>query len=215
MQRTNRYYCECDPTVNTKYFCTFNDVDANLTRGGGGVMQKGPMSYNCVSFNKVDCSKEWDDRCEFLSKDTRPKTSSACSLWNYSNGAFSQGDDLVVEAARTKFCKISGGVEKTFDVLDFTDCTLQNTDMMAANSFDCNIEDPTSLDDDMLFNKMISRGLGNDIVLNMYKNAINSGKNVSGTLLEKRVKEISRNYNFATAFPSQTGSVNTVYGRFF
>jgi hypothetical protein len=199
MERTNRMYCECDPVVNTKYFCTFDDVDADLARGMGGVAQKGPMAPNCAVFNKVDCSKNWDDRCRFLSNDTRPVRSSSTSLMGYVNGASSQGDDLLVEAARTRFCKVTGGVEHTFNVLDYTDCTLKVTDQYMGNKFECNVE-PSSLENDTLFNDMIGRKLGNDIVINMYKNAINSGKNVKGTLLEKRMKEIASTQQFNASF---------------
>lgn len=213
MQRTNRYYCECDPVTNTKYFCTFDDVDADLARGMGGVKQRGPMDPNCQIYNKLDCAKNWDDRCEFLSENTRPKSGSASSLWNYNNGTLTQGDDLIVEAARTRFCKVDGGVEHTFNVLDYTDCTLKVKDMRMGNKFNC-VYDPKLLDNDPLFNKMIQRNLGDDIVLNIYKNAINNKMNVKGTLLEKRVQEIARRHTFVTQNAVRTGVVNTTYSSF-
>jgi hypothetical protein len=213
MERTNRIYCECDPVVNTKYFCTFDDVDADLARGMGGVAQKGPMSQNCAIYNKLDCSKNWDDRCRFLANDARPKRTTSTSLMGYDNGSFSQGEDLVVESARTRFCNVTGGVIKSFNVLDYTDCTLNVTDQFMGYSFECN-QEPKDLDNDPLFNEMINRRLGNDIVLNLYKNAINNGKNVKGTLLERRVNEIASTQRFDTSFLRSGLGNRSIYAPF-
>jgi hypothetical protein len=175
---------------NPLTYCLNQTLDNKFLHGTLGDVLGSQHGKHCQMFLSDYCSKNWDGYCEYASQNTNkvyPNNIQECGGGGESSvacGDLNAGEVLIQNSARKKYCKMVGDFTQKCESFD---PTVPNSPMVCYNVKNggynnavlmCEIEDPSSIDNDPVLNKILDNP---HIAMQMLVNIYNTMKR-KGTL---------------------------------
>jgi hypothetical protein len=193
--------------------CTTSTLDSAFNGTLGGNNMCGPNSQQCQLFMGSYCGQNWDNVCEYASKDTSQFLPNSMGVpdsktWKIQGSglgnAMTKGQMLIRNSASEKFLiAMSDNCSRDYEPFD---PTVANSPMIGR--WKSNMDNgscvpiygvnPDTIDSDPVMNKILDQPwIAIDILVNIYQNALNSGdiQRLQGTRLGKFF--ISQNFQDA------------------
>ena len=166
------------PTDDPVTYCVMDgeSLDSKFSHGtGGGSLTQ--YSRQCQAFMSTRCALNWDDKCEFASKNSEqrfPNMIANCGELDLSklmNSELTAGDILVLNTAEKKYGKMSGTCsikKEPFDATVTTSPQVEyriytgHADNKCKTTYDIN---PQSIDSDPVMNKLLDRPRMSAVIL--------------------------------------------------
>jgi hypothetical protein len=204
--------------ANPLSYCALSGLDSGFMHTlGSGSGLIAPGSGQCQLFMAQYCASNpegWNGVCEYLSQDTKrggnPNTVQQCNGFGGScfgpglGNALTNGQILIRNTAQEKYLKaMSGNCKRVYEPFDPTVAgspliskwvPMGNACGSAANCHSANQcipiygVDPSSIDDDIIMNKILAQPwIAMDILVNMYNHSSRNGdlQRLVGTKLHK------------------------------
>ena len=178
-------------------YCLTDSMDKNFQHGVIGVTS-GPRSKRCQSYMAERCATNWDGFCEYFYQEHRnpskqwPNNRSwpdtlVPKFWTGQTSSLTIGDQLLKNSAETKYCTYPSCYPRTelFNPLDPNSPRITywvpRDDSGGGCIPVCRV-DPTTVDDDVLMDKMLSNPVASkDTIINICNTARREGVDLSGT----------------------------------
>ncbi len=180
---------------NPLSYCFVSGLDSGAYHTLGNKGLSGPDRRNCQLFTAAYCANEWNDICEYASKDTQSgpmivNQVSPC-ISNYNREPLTKGEILIRNTMAEKYLKkMSANCKRSYEEFD---PTTGNSPLISSwvpmtgqcgstkcNGLDVCIPvygiDPKTVDNDRVMDLALQKpSIAMDIFVNIYNNALNDG----------------------------------------
>lgn len=177
------------PSDDPVSYCTMNGLSNKFLHGSSGG-EIGPYDIKCQAFMASRCAKQWDDVCEFASKDQERRYPNNLQYNKGENDIIqknmSAGDFLVVNTAQAKYVSDRGNCPIKREVFDPTVVSSPLVEYDVSGCVKTYAVDPKTIDNDPVMNKILMRPeMAERLLLNIYNTMKRQGtlKDLKGTKL--------------------------------
>jgi len=187
---------------NPLALCMTSQLDSGFNGTLGGANLSGPDNQLCQIFNAGYCAANWDNVCEYASKDASKNAPSVVLSSNAPQGNYltalgsllNKGQMLLRNTAAEKYLsEMSSNCVREFQPFDPTvpnsplvSTWVNKTNTNCNNNLNNNMSDrcipiyrvdPSKIDNDIVMNKILEQPwICTDILVNIYNNAVRTGE---------------------------------------